>query len=84
MALRGLTIGPLTPGPKPIWKLSSTTSRNRVTPDSIQDGVQHGISFTVLSPIPAVIGDSAFADGAIVDRHTTPKHCKTLLNIIKC
>ena len=47
---------------RPIWKLSS---RNRVTPVSIQGGVQHGITFAAsspisgaLSPIPAALSRS--------------------------
>ena len=35
---------------KPLWNFSS---RNRVTPVSIQDGVQHGITFAAISTIPA-------------------------------
>ena len=35
----------------PLWKLSS---RSRVNPVSIQDGVQHGITFTAISTIPVV------------------------------
>ena len=34
----------------PVWNLSS---KNRVTPVSIQDGVQHGITFAAISTIPA-------------------------------
>ena len=36
---------------RPLWNFSS---RNRVTPVSIQDGVQHGITFAAISTIPAV------------------------------
>ena len=57
----------------PLWKLSSG---NRVTPVSIQDGVQHGITFAAistipeasspmsakLSPIPEAIGGHAVTD----------------------
>ena len=39
-----------TPASMPLWKL---TSRNRVAPVSIQGGVQHGITFTAISTIPA-------------------------------
>ena len=35
---------------RPLWNFSS---RNRVTPVSIQDGVQHGITFAAISTIPA-------------------------------
>ena len=53
----------------PLWKLSS---RNRVTPVSIQYRVQHGITFALilmnpakLSPIPEAIGCRAVANSAI-------------------
>ena len=78
---------PLGTVPNPIWKLSS---RNRFTPDSIQDRVQHGIIFAALLPIPAMvgehtvaiaaIGDSADADATNDDRYEA---AKTLLNIVK-
>ena len=38
-------------GEGPLWNLSS---KNRVTPVSIQDGVQHGTTFAAISTIPAV------------------------------
>ena len=35
-----------------LWPLRKLSSRNRVTPVSIQDGVYHGITFVVISMIP--------------------------------
>ena len=51
-------------GPTPLWnwKLSS---RNRVTPVSIQDRVQHGITFAALSLIPAAIRSRVVEDWSL-------------------
>ena len=46
----------------PIWKLSS---KNRVTLDSIQDGVSNWITFAALSQIHSAIGFHAVDDAAI-------------------
>ena len=70
----------------PLWNLCS---RNRVTPVSIQDGVEHGITFVAispisaeLSPIPAALSRPTAADATtrIIARLATHK---TLLNILK-
>ena len=46
----------------PLRKLSS---RNRVTPVSIQDGVQHGITFSAISTIPAASSPISAASSPI-------------------
>ena len=51
-----------------LWKLSS---RNRVTPVSIQDRVWHGIAFAALLPIPAAMQLCQ----SLHDSLNTIKHC---------
>ena len=81
---------------KPLWNLSS---KNRVAPVSIQDGVQHGITFAAistipaapspisaeLSPIPATLSRSLRRLAAAPSPIVArlAKHNKTLLNIVK-
>ena len=60
----------------PLWKLSS---RNRVTPVFIQNGVYHGITFMALSTIPAAIGfhavaNAVFGDSAGADANRCDTH----------
>ena len=66
------------PLPGPIWNLSK---RNRVTPVSIQDRIQHGITFAAISTIPAAPSPISAELSSIVARPA--QHHKTLLNIVK-
>ena len=58
-----------------LWNLSS---RNRATPVSIQEGVEHGITFAAISTIPAEL--------SLIPEVIGSQRCRSLrdsLNIIK-